>query len=109
MQIYITKRIIQAKSYLPPIKEKGEIFGDIRLIIDFNFNEEVLYQEYRTRLPDRGSNKRLCHWHGQSLIQRDQMCSWILNIKNELIFRSSVIPYRRTECPNIAVELIECI
>ena len=44
------------KNYLPPITGATIDIGYISLINDFHFNEEVLYKESITRLPDSGGN-----------------------------------------------------
>ena len=82
----------------------GIYFQDISLINDFNLNEEVLYQEYNTRFPDKGRNERLGRWYGREIINGDKMCSLILNKNNELFVWSYFRPDRITEHLDRSVE-----
>ena len=53
---------------------KGEI-GDITLLTEFLFNEEVLYQEYDYKFPEQGGNEKKGYWYGRAPNHGDAMCS----------------------------------
>jgi len=75
---------------IPPLtKAKGEI-GDIMLLTEFRFNEDILYQDYSYKFPVEGGNEKPCKWYGRALNHRDGMCSWILTADDELIVRSNI-------------------
>ena len=70
---------------IPPLtKAKGEI-GDITLLTEFQFNEDILYQDYNYKFPVEGGNEKPGKWYGRALNHGDGMCSWILTADDELM------------------------
>lgn len=80
---------------IPPLtKAKGEI-GDITLLTEFQFNEDILYQDYNYKFPVEGGNEKPGKWYGRALNHGDGMCSWILTADDELIVRSNIRSARK--------------
>ncbi len=66
------------------LHSKGEI-GDINLLAEFHFYEDILYQDYNYKFPVEGGNEKPGKWYGRTLNHGDGMCSWVLTADDELI------------------------
>ena len=77
--------------WIPPTTAQTGDTGDFTLLTEFKFNGDVHYQDYNSKFPDQGGNKKLRKWYGQAPEFGDKMCSWILTDEtNKLIVRSNI-------------------
>ena len=91
---------------IPPITAQTGDTGDITLLTEFKFNEDILYQDYNSKFPDQGGNEKLGKWYGRAPEFGDKMCSWILTDEtNELIVRSNIRHAKHTERPNPSFDI----
>ena len=73
----------------PPTLEKVEV-GDITLLTEFHFNEDILYQEYDYKYHEKGGNDSLGQWYGRALNHDDKHFNWILTKGEYLIVQCNI-------------------
>jgi len=83
---------------IPPLTKAKEEIGDITLLTEFCFNEDILYQDYNHKFPVEGGNEKPGKWYGRALNHGDGMCSWILTADDELVVRT-IIRFARNDRP----------
>ena len=95
---------------IPPLTKAKEEIGDITLLTEFCFNEDILYQDYNHKFPVEGGNEKPGKWYGRALNHGDGMCSWILTADDELVVRT-IIRFARNDRPyaTLVDELYKCV